>query len=74
MVYCVRFADVDAYLRELGFKNQGATDAHLLYERADGLITIHKPNNHGDITEIEMQRACDAAGIDPPSLSAHWCD
>ena len=74
MIPCVRFSEVDAFLQERGYRPVGETDVHILYERGKDVLTIHKPNVNGDVTEIEGQRACHSAGLDPPDFETHWCD
>ena len=74
MIYCVRFADIEAYLHDLGFDIIGETDSHYLFRGSTDIMTIHRPNVHGDVTEIEMTRAFDAAEIAPPRIDPHYCD
>ena len=74
MIYCVSFSDVEAFLLDAGFRLAGQTDSHLLYRSVDGTLTVHRPNQNGDVTQIEFEQACDNAGIAPPALDIHWYD
>lgn len=74
MVYCVSFSDVDEFLRDAGFRIAGRTNSHFLYRSLEGTLTVHRPNQNGDVTQIEFEQACDNAGLVPPTLDVHWCD
>lgn len=75
MIRCVTFADFVAFIESLGFMFDSATDASLVYLRADGTpLTVHRPNIHGDITENNALAACYAAEVEPIDFDTHWCD
>ncbi len=75
MIYCVSFSDVLAFLEAAGFIQVGDTEADLIFLHGDGTaLTVHRPNQHGDITEAAALAAFDAAEVDPPTFDVHWCD
>lgn len=75
MIYCVSFSDVLAFLEAAGFTQIGETGADLIFLHPDGtVLTVHRPNQHGDITEAAALAAFDAAEVDPPAFDVHWCD
>ena len=76
MIYCVSFSDVLAFLTAEGLVQVGETEANLVFFRdRDGtVLTIHRPNQHGDITEAAALAAFDAAEIESPTFDVHWCD
>lgn len=74
MIRCVSFADFEEFLIRQGFVEVGRVEPNILYARPDKLLTVHQPNQNGDVTELAVEEARNAAGINPPSLDLHWCD
>lgn len=74
MIYWVRFEDVSAHLEELGFTLVGTTEESRTFVRSDRRISVRAPNVDGDLPEIFVNDAFDAAGLDPPCWNVFWCD
>ena len=69
MIYCIRFEDVVAHL-QLGFRPAAATSESRIFRR----LSIRGPNVDGDVPEILVNDAFDAAGLQPPAWDVFWCD
>lgn len=75
MIYCIKFSDVEEHLNRLGFAPSGRTEATVRFRAPSGtLITLRAPNIHGDVPEVLINDAFDAAGLAPPSWVVFWCD
>lgn len=74
MIYCVRFADVEAHLEEFGYTFVEAGPLTRLYARGDDEFTIRLPNVNGDLPEIVVDDAFQQAGLTVPRWDVHWCD
>ena len=74
MIYCVKFDLIAAHLSDLEFRFVEQTGYTLQYERGDELFTIRAWNENGDLPEIIVNDAFDAAGLPVPQWTVHWCD
>lgn len=74
MIYCRRFAEVDAHIRNLGFVFIEQIDGTLLYRRGKEVFTIHAPNVTGGIPEMLVDDAFTRAGLSIPDGDLFWCD
>lgn len=75
MIYCIRFAQLEAELARIGFVLVSRTEATLIYERADGRrFQTRAPNVSGAVPEAVANDAFDTAGLTPPAWDVFWCD
>ncbi len=74
MIYCVTFENVVDHLKANGFAFVGTAEPNTLFSVGGAIVTLHQPNQHGDITLIEIESAFDAAGLTVPAFDLHWCD
>lgn len=74
MIYCIRFEDVVAHLEQLGFRPAEATSESRIFRRSGERLSIRGPNVNGDVPEILVNDAFDAAGLQPPAWDVFWCD
>ena len=75
MIYCAKFDDVAAHLRDLGFREIGRSDDFVAFQRQDGSrLTLHPPNVNDDLPEILVNDAFATAGLSVPSWAVFWCD
>ncbi len=75
MIYCVKFDDVVAHLRHVGYREIGRLDDFAAFEREDGSRpTLHRPNVNGDLPEILGNDAFATAGLAIPTWTVFWCD
>ncbi len=74
MIYCVRFAEFERFLRQQGYHLSAETERTLIYARGRVLATVRRPNFQGDITLQEIDLVCNAVGLSPPNFETHWCD
>jgi hypothetical protein len=68
VLWLVSLEDFEAYLLGIGFFFVGGVEGHNLYKRGDTYLSIRCGEPAGPFPQTEMERACDAAGIDPPDL------
>ena len=74
MIYCVRDADILAHLETAGFTQIGETPEGRAFMRGSEALTIRLPNLDGNIPEILVNDAFDAAGLTPPKWDVFWRD
>lgn len=74
MIYCVRYEDVVATLNGLGFASIGIDEGAEAFVCDVRLFSIRLPNVNGDLPEIIVNNAFEAAGLVPPTWNTFWCD
>lgn len=75
MIYCVKFDDVAAHRRDIGFREIGRSDDFVAFQREDGSrLTLRPPNVNGDLPEILVNDAFATAGLGVTSWAVFWFD
>lgn len=75
MTYCVRFREVAEALASVSYRDVDRIEGVVIFEHPQGRrLYLHAPNENGDIPEMLVNDAFDAAGLDPPAWNVFWCD
>ncbi len=72
MIYCVRLDAFLAFLKNEGFAHVGQTKDDLLFTRGNEIVTVRR--TAGNLTLLETDTICNAAGLTPPIFDTFWCD
>ncbi|MGL4729305.1 MAG: hypothetical protein ACRCWO_11170 [Bosea sp. (in: a-proteobacteria)] len=68
-------AEIAADLEKRGFfQADSEVERHWLFIRGQDFIFIRMPNTSGNIPEIHINNAYEAAGLVPPKWNVFWCD
>lgn len=74
MIYCVKYDEVRRYLLHMGYSQDSEFDNTILFTRGREIVTLRRPNVDGNVPEMLVNGALEAAGLNPPMWSVFWCD
>lgn len=74
MIWCVSFAEIEAFLESAGYRRVRTVDGNVLFLKGRRPFTIREPNIHGELPENIVLDAFSAARIEPPGFTVRFSD